>query len=84
MAHYVKTEKIQCHYGEPKSDCPICNGSGWEYPLENDPEFKLPCRCRLEGMTFDEPVEELMLVEVEPLPDGGARVHIEDVPLDSN
>lgn len=84
MAHYVKTQKIQCHYGEPKPDCPICHGSGWEHPLKNEPEFKLPCHCRLEGMTFDEPVDELMLVEVEPLPDGGARVHMEDVSLDSN
>lgn len=84
MAHYVKTQSIQCHYGEAKPDCSICQGTGWMYPLENEPGFKLPCECRLEGMIFDKPVDELMLVEVEPLPDGGARVHMEDVPIDTN
>jgi len=75
MGHYVKAQSIQCHYHfDP--NCPICHGDE-NYRDESD----LPCRCGLDGITFDKPKDVLMKVEVEPLPDGGVRVHMEDVEL---
>lgn len=75
MGHYIKTQSTKCHYHfDP--NCPICHGD------ENYRDrVGLPCSCGLKRMTFDEPEDVLMKVEAEPLPDGGVRVHMEEVGL---
>lgn len=78
MGHYIKAQSIHCHYHfDP--NCPFCHGDeSWR------DGFGLPCECGLKRMTFDEPKDVLMKVEVERLPDGGARVHMEDVETEEN
>ena len=78
MGHYIKATSIKCHYNfDP--DCPMCHGSG-----DCNDRWKLPCECGLENMTFDKPTDVLMVVEIEPLPDGGAVVHMKDVEQGKN
>lgn len=79
MGHYIKAQRIQCHYNfDP--DCPRCHGTGKD-PYD---EHGLPCRCGLDNMTFDEPKDALLAVEAEPLPDGGMRVHMKDIKQGEN
>ncbi|GAH03184.1 unnamed protein product [marine sediment metagenome] len=78
MGHYIKAQTTTCHYHfDP--NCPICHGNeNWR------DRFGLPCRCGLERMTFERTEDTLMKVEVEPLPDGGVRVHMQDVEVGEN
>lgn len=70
---YITAQRIRSHYHfDP--NCPVCHGSE-----QYRDEFGLPCECGLKNATFDEPEDVLMAVEVEPLPDGGVRVHMQDV-----
>ncbi len=78
MGHYIKAQSIKSHYNfDP--NCSFCHG---------DENYKdkhgLPCYCGLENMTFDEPEDVLMIIETEPLPDGGMRIHMEDVKQEKN
>lgn len=78
MGHYVKAERIKCHYNfDP--NCPMCHGD------ENyRDKYDLPCRCGLENMTFDKPEDVLMMVEAEPMPDGGMSIRMEEVEQEEN
>lgn len=73
MGGYIKAQSIKCHY-HFNPNCPMCHGD--ENYRNKD---GLPCECGLENITFDEPVDVLMAVEAEPLPDGGMRIHMAEV-----
>jgi len=78
MGHYIKARSIRCHYNfDP--NCSQCHGNkDWR------DKFGLPCQCGLENMTFEELPDELLAVEVNPLPDGGAQVHMKVVKPETN
>ena len=73
MGHYIKTQSITCHYCF-NPNCPACHGD-----KNYRDRFGLPCHCGLENMTFDKPIDVLMAIETEPMPDGGLRVYMEEV-----
>lgn len=78
MGHYIKAQSIKCHYNfDP--NCPMCHGTG-----HCNDKFGLPCECGLENMTFGKPKDVLMIIEAEPLPDGGMLINMKDVEQEDN